>query len=638
MCGIAGIFDAREPSNLDADLLKQMTDALVHRGPDESGFFVEPGIGLGHRRLSIIDLSSGQQPMTSADGSIVVSYNGEIYNYQEIRSILIECGYHFRTNSDTEVILYAWMEWGENCVQHFRGMFAFALYDKRTQSLFLARDRLGVKPLYYSVLPGNVIIFGSELKALLVHPALKRDHDLVSIENYFAYGYIPEPRTIFQSVQKLPAGHTITIRRGRSVGQSHQYWDLNFHQTHKGSVEALGAELIDRMREAVKIRLVSEVPLGAFLSGGVDSSAVVALMAGLSTEPVNTCSIGFREAGYDESSYADRIAQKYHTRHHQRIVDADDFHLIDQLVAAYDEPFADASALPTYRVCQLARETVTVALSGDGGDEMLAGYRRHRFFLNEENVRDVLPLSMRRPLFGFLGRLYPKMDWAPRALRAKSTFQSLSLTSSEAYFNAVAVLGDDQRSQLFSDNFKQQLQGYRASELYCSAMENAPAEDALSRAQYADIKVWLPGDILTKMDRVSMAVSLEAREPLLDHKLMEWAAGLPLDMRIRGGQGKWLFKKALEPHIPYDILYRPKMGFVVPIERWFRGPLASRITSILDGSSTLNSGWFNMNFIRQAINDHVGGYRNNSRLLWQLIMLDASLKRLSTISTSVTVS
>lgn len=628
MCGISGIFDTRGHRRIDRGILKRMTDAIAHRGPDEDGLFIDPGVGLGHRRLSIIDLSSGQQPMATADGQVVVSYNGEIYNFQEIRTQLIECGYHFRTHCDTEVILYAWMEWGEACLQHFRGMFAFAVYDRRTETLFLARDRLGVKPLYYSILPDGIVIFGSELKALLPYPGLGRAIDKHAIEDYFAYGYIPDPRTILRSVKKLPAAHSLTLRRGRSVPAPKAYWDITFRQEHPGSVEDLSDELIERVREAVKIRMVSEVPLGAFLSGGVDSSAVVAMMAGLSDTPVNTCSIGFDVAGYDESGYAEQIAQRYNTNHRSRRVSPDDFSLIDRLARAYDEPFADASALPTYRVCELARENVTVALSGDGADEILAGYRRYRLHAHEERVRSVLPLSLRRPLFGLLGRAWPKMDWAPRPFRAKTTFQSLGMTTAEAYFNSIAVVRNDQREKLFSASFLSELQGYRASDIYKAVMENAPADDPLSQAQYADIKVWLPGDILTKMDRASMAVSLEAREPLLDHKLLEWAAGIAPNMRIRNGQGKWLFKKSLEPYVPHDLLYRPKMGFVVPIDRWFRGPLAERALALADSAVVADSGWFNREFISKAAQDHVKGTRDNSRLLWQLLMFDLSLNHL----------
>ncbi len=627
MCGIAGYFDLRDLRSIPEGILRSMTDTLAHRGPDGSDIWRAPGVGLGHRRLAIIDLSTGDQPMRTPDDAHVVVFNGEIYNFQSVRAELQRRGHQFRTNSDTEVILYAWREYGADCVQHFRGMFAFALWDAQKRELFLARDRLGVKPLYYSVLPDGSFIFGSELKALLAWPRLPREIDPEAVEDYMAYGYVPDPKSILRHVRKLPAAHTLTLARDKPVAPR-RYWDVDFTTRHRGSVADLSAELIDRMREAVKLRLISDVPLGAFLSGGVDSSAVVALMAGLLDQPVNSCSIGFDVAGFDETEYAARIAERYATNHRTRIVSADDFGLVDQLVAAYDEPFADASALPTYRVCQLARETVKVALSGDGADEAMAGYRRHRMHAAEERVRGLLPHGLRAALFGRLGQIYPKLDWAPRFLRAKTTFESLGRSSGEAYFNSVSVQGDRIRRQLFTDRFRSDSQNYWAGSLYVDSMRDAPASDALGQAQYADMQHWLPGDILTKSDRASMAVGLEAREPLLDHELVEWSAGLPLDMRIRGGQGKWLMKHALEPYVPQDLLYRPKMGFVVPVSNWFRGPLADRIENIVNHSHLHDTGWFNRDFLRRAVAGHRSGRMDHGRLLWQMMMLDLSISRL----------
>ena len=626
MCGLAGLFDSRGTRAVDRPLLQRMNDVQTHRGPDGEGLHVEDGLGFAHRRLSIIDLHAGQQPMYSADGQIVIVYNGEIYNFKETRRTLEEVGYRFRTSCDTEVIIYAWMEWGEACLQHFRGMFAFALFDKRTQSLFLARDRLGVKPLHYALQPDGWIAFSSELKSLLAHADISRQLDLHAVEDYFAYGYVPDPRTILAGVRKLPAGHYLLIRRGAPVGAPVCYWDLDFtRHRHSGSVDDLAEELMAQVREAVQLRLVSDVPIGAFLSGGVDSSAVVALMAGMVSGAVNTCSIGFDVQQLDESDYARRLAERYGTNHQSRTVAADDFSLVDTLARAYDEPFADASALPMYRVCELARENVTVALSGDGADEMLAGYRRYRMHMGEEKLRSLLPSGLRQSLFGTLGRFYPKMDWAPRPLRAKTTFQALAMDTAQAYFNSVSVVGDAQRAALFSPAFRRELQGYQASELYRQTMQRAPTDDPLSQAQYADIKIWLPGDILTKVDRASMAVSLEAREPLLDHKLMEWCAALSPSLRLRGGQGKWLFKKALEPMVPKDLLYRPKMGFVVPIAQWFRKALRPDIESLAKRSLALDTGWFDAAYVRRCVEEHTSGARDHSRLLWQLFMLDRSL-------------
>ncbi|MCA3256415.1 MAG: amidotransferase 1, exosortase A system-associated, partial [Alphaproteobacteria bacterium] len=589
MCGIAGYFDLREHRSIPEPVLRAMTDAIAHRGPDGADLWRIPGVGFGHRRLAIIDLEGGRQPMATPDGRVTVLYNGEIYNFMDVRRDLEARGHRFHTDhSDTEVILYAWLEWGEACVERFRGMFAFALFDAKTRTLFLARDRLGVKPLHYAELGDGTLIFGSELKALVAHPKLRRDIDPAAIEDYFAYGYIPDPKCVLTSVRKLEAGHTLTLQSGKPMPQPRRYWDVDFTTRHRGKPADLAAELAERMREAVRLRMIADVPLGAFLSGGVDSSAVVALMAGLSDQPVNTCSIGFDVAGYDETDYAAQIARRYATNHRARIVSPEDFALVDRLAEAYDEPYADASALPTYRVCALARETVTVALSGDGADEAFAGYRRYRMHAAEERVRAHVPLGLRRALFGPLGRWYPKLDWAPRFVRGKTTFESLGRTSGEAYFNSIAVTPDRVRSKLLTDGFRRAAGGHWAGALYVDTMASAPASDALGAAQYADIRHWLPGDILTKMDRASMAVSLEAREPLLDHELVQWAAGLPQDLRIRGGEGKWLLKKAMEPFVPKDLLYRPKMGFVVPISDWFRGRLADRIEAVATCSGLLD--------------------------------------------------
>lgn len=628
MCGITGMFDTRDQRLADRGILERMNDSQHHRGPDETGIFMAPGVGFGHKRLSIIDLSSGQQPMSSADKNVTVCYNGEIYNFMEIRRQLEDYGYKFRTHSDTEVIIYAWMEWGEACVKQFRGMFAFALYDKRTGTVFLARDRLGVKPLHVAALANGWVLFGSELKSLLAHPEIKRDLDVHAIEDYFTYGYIPDPRTILKAAFKLPAGHTMLMRHGQQIGLPKPYWNLKFAHTHKGSEADLAHEMTERLREAVKIRLMSEVPLGAFLSGGVDSSAVVAMMAGLMNEPVNTCTIGFDVATFDETAYAQQIADRYKTNHSSRTVASNDFSLIDTLVNAYDEPFSDSSALPTYRVCQLARESVTVALSGDGGDELFAGYRRHKMHLQEERVRSVLPLGLRRPFFGFLGRAYPQMDWAPQFLRARSTFQALGMTTAEAYVNSISVMRPQMRQQLMTPAFRREIQGYRSLDHMKKVIESAPADDVMGQIQYADIKIWLPGDILTKADRASMAVGLEAREPLLDHKLLEWAAGLPLNMRIRNGQGKYILKKAMEPYVPNDLLYRPKQGFSVPISSWFRGPLKNTISDMLKTSPMLETGWFDRGFLDKVLDDHSRGIADHGRLLWQVLMFDRSLSRL----------
>ena len=627
MCGIVGIFDSRGEREIDADLLVRMNQTQFHRGPDEGGQHLEAGVGLGHRRLSIIDLSAGQQPLFNEDGSVVVVFNGEIYNFQELAQELAALGHTFRTHSDTEVIVHAWEQWGEACVARFRGMFAFGLWDRNLRTLFLARDRLGVKPLYYAWLADGTFLFGSELKVLMAHPGLSRELDALAIEDYFAYGYVPEPRTIFTQALKLPPGHTLTLRRGQSGAQPKQYWDVPFTPLGALTEQEAQEELIERLREAVKIRLIAEVPLGAFLSGGVDSSAVVAMMAGLSQEPVNTCSISFNDAAFNEAEFAAQVAARYHTRHQVEQVNSDDFDLIDKLAALYDEPYADSSAMPTYRVCQLARKKVTVALSGDGGDENLAGYRRYRWHTYEEKLRAMLPLAVRKPLFGMLGNAYPKADWAPKVLRAKSTFEALARDSVEGYFHSVSLLGDDLRKRLFSNAFQKRLNGYSAVEVLRGHAKNAP-DHPLSKVQYLDMKTYLVGDILTKVDRASMAHALEVRVPLLDHKLVEWISGLPPELKLHGREGKYIFKKALRPYLPNDILYRPKMGFAVPLASWFRGPLRQRLRDAVLGNVLAESGLFNLDFLREMVDQHQSGLRDYSAPLWSLLMFESFMRNM----------
>jgi len=601
---------------------------MPYRGPDGSGVWTAPGVGLGHLRLSIIDLAAGAQPMLTEDESLAVVFNGEIYNFAEVRAELEDKGHVFRTHSDTEVILHGYRQWGEACVERFHGMFAFALFDARAQSLWMARDRLGVKPLHYALLSDGSLIFGSELKSLLAHPLLRRAPDISAVEDYMAYGYIPDDACLVAGVKKLGAGETLRLVRGRPVSNPQRYWDVSFADRTKSKPAELEEELVALMRQAVRSRMVADVPLGAFLSGGVDSSSVVALMAEASKQAVKTCTIGFDVASLDETAYADRIARRFATDHRSRIVSPDDYSLIDTLAFHFDEPFADASALPTYRVCELAREQVTVALSGDGADEAFAGYRRHRFQMQGERVRALLPARLRQSLFGTLGRYYPKADWAPRPLRAKSTLLELAGEGGEAYAASVGVTPYDLRRHLFTQDVKTALGAYRAEDRYIAAMANAPARDALDRAQYADIRIWLPGDILTKTDRMSMAVSLEAREPLLDHRIVEFAARLPVSQRIRGNSGKYLMKKAMEPYLPQDILYRPKMGFVTPISDWFRGPLAGEATAVAGGSALAKTGWFDTKLLGKVAADHTSGLADHGRLLWQLVMLDKALGRL----------
>ncbi|PKM11434.1 MAG: asparagine synthetase B [Gammaproteobacteria bacterium HGW-Gammaproteobacteria-3] len=626
MCGIVGLFDLKEKREINRELLGRMNESQHHRGPDEGGLHIEPGLGFGHRRLSIIDLSSGQQPMHSQDGNVVLTYNGEVYNFPQLRKELEALGYTFKTHCDTEVILIGWQAWGESCVEKLRGMFAFAIWDRARETLFLARDRLGIKPLYYAELADGRFIFASELKALKVHPDLPRELDATAIEDYFGFGYIPDPKTIYKNVYKLEPGYHLTLKRGRETSQPQQYWNVEFNAGPGLSERETAEQLIERFREAVNIRMVADVPLGAFLSGGVDSSAVVAMMAGLSEQPVNTCSISFGNPAFNEAKYAKMVADRYHTAHRVEQVDPDDFHLIDRLAGLYDEPYADSSALPTYRVCELAKKQVTVALSGDGGDENLAGYRRYRWHTYEDRMRQWLPDGVRKPLFGFLGRTYPKADWAPKIFRAKSTFESIARDSLEGYFHSISVNSNELRNNLFGAQLKQELQGYQAVEVFRRHTRNVNIENPQSLVQYLDIKTYLPGDILTKVDRASMAHALEVRVPLLDHKLVEWMAGLQPDMKLRQREGKYIFKKSLETYLPDAVLYRPKMGFAVPLSDWFKGPLKHRVRESLLGDAITESGYFETAFIRKMVDQHQSGLRDYSAPIWSLLMFEAFLR------------
>lgn len=628
MCGIAGIYHLQTAKPVEEARVRAMTDSIAHRGPDGADVWIAPGVGLGHRRLSIIDLAGGAQPMPSRDGKAVITYNGEVYNYREVRAKLQAAGRSFATSSDTEVIVEAWRQWGVDCLSHLNGMFAFAIHDQERNCLFVARDRLGVKPLFHAELSDGSVIFGSELKALLAHPLLRRTPDFTAIDDYLGLGYVPDDASIVAGVKKLPAGHYLLLQRGKPLPRPVQWWDVSFAERSRGSADALGEELVSLMRSAVADRMVADVPLGAFLSGGVDSSSIVALMAEASPQAVKTCSIGFDHPDFDETHYAAQIAARFATDHRTRVVSADDYGLIDTLVHAFDEPFADASALPTYRVSELARETVKVALSGDGADEAFAGYRRFTFFQAEERVRRLLPLKLRSSIFGPLGRAYPKLDWAPQFLRAKTTLEELARSSEEAYAAAVGVTSYAGRHRIYSDRAVRELQGHRAENRYIATMRAAPARDALDRAQYADLKIWLPGDILTKVDRTSMAVSLEAREPLVDYRLIEFAARLPSSMRVRGTTGKWLMKNAMRRYLPDDILYRRKMGFSTPVSAWFRGPLAAEAQRIAQGSALGETGWFDGATLGAIVTEHQSGRCDHGRLLWQLLMLDRSLGNL----------
>ena len=626
MCGIVGIFDTQGNRAIDRQVLTRMNESQHHRGPDEGELHMETALGMGHRRLSVIDLATGQQPLHNAARDLVIVYNGEVYNYRELMAELIELGHEFRTRSDTEVVLNAYAAWGEDCVHRLRGMFAFAIWDRKRQTLFLARDHVGVKPMFYSLLPNGYFVFGSELKSIMTFPELSRALNPQAVEDYFAYGYVPEPKTIFHNAFKLNPGHRITVRVGAAAVVQQRWWDVPFQAGPARAEADIESELIERLRDSVQSQMVSEVPLGAFLSGGVDSSAVVAMMAQQDQAPVTTCSIGFDDPEFDESPFAEQVANRYRTQHHGQVVSTNDYGLIDTLARLYDEPFADNSAIPTYRVCQLARQRVTVALSGDGGDENFAGYRRYRYAMAEQGVRDRLPPGLRKPLFGTLGRVYPKADWAPRMFRAKTTFEALARDLVDGYFHGVAIMPDRVRAELFSDKFRADLQGYSAIDVMRGHAAQAPTDDPLSMIQYLDFKTWLPGDILTKVDRASMAHSLEVRVPLLDHELVEWISGLPPALKLHGGEGKYIFKKSLEPFLSEDILYRDKRGFSIPVAQWLRGPLRETVRAAVLSPLLRDTGIFNDGYLRHMVEQHESGASDYSAALWSVLMFESFLR------------
>ena len=622
MCGLAGIFDSDPSARIDTALLRRMTELLGHRGPDGDGFHVERGIGLGHRRLAIIDPASGQQPMYNEDGTVAIVFNGMIYNYQELRSDLQYRGHLFRSRCDTETIIHAWETWGPDCVNHLDGFFAFAIWDRNQQTLFLARDRLGKKPIYYATLPGGRFVFGSEMVALNTVPGISRRIRPRAVDDFFAYGYIPDPETIYEGVARLPAAHALLLKRGETWGAPQRYWRPRI-TPFDISLEQAIEELNTRLFASTERRLISDVPLGAFLSGGVDSSAVVATAARL-RDGLDTFTIGFAGAE-DETPYAEQIARRYGTHQHNEAASA-----IDYIEAAreqgriFGEPFGDQSSVPTHRVCALARRLATVAISGDGGDEVFAGYRRHRWHTLVESARHMLPPGLRRGAIAMLARAYPKLDWAPQWLRAKHTLTELSLDSALGYYRTIARVHDERRRTLFSPEMEAGLDGYDAAARIPALIAESGSDDPLAQAQYVDINTWLPGDILTKVDRASMANSLEVRAPLLDYKLVEWGLSLPATLKLRGGQGKYVFKKAMEPWLPKDVLYRPKQGFATPLGLLFRRE-AARVRARLLGEPMLHSGLFARESLVQMIDEHAAGRFDHSLTLWHLLVFEGFL-------------
>jgi asparagine synthase (glutamine-hydrolysing) len=597
-----------------------MTDVMAHRGPDAHGFHIGRGVGLGHRRLSIIDVSGGDQPMFNEDRTKSVVFNGEIYNFQELRPELEARGHQFATRSDTETIVHAYEEYGEQCVERFRGMFAFAVWDERERRLLLARDRVGKKPLYY-LHDGQHLCFASEMKALLQDPALKRVVDPEALDEFFAFGAVPAPRTILQGVAQIPPSHYLVWEDGRV--RITEYWDVPYgsiiQRSESETLEAFG-EVFD---EAVRLRMISDVPLGAFLSGGVDSSAVVDSMARQSNRPVVTTSVGFMERAYSELDHARAVAQAVRSDHHELVVQPRAAEILPRLVWHLDEPFADSSALPTYYVAKAARERVTVALSGDGGDEVFAGYQR-RYGLNrwETRLRRWLPAWLREGVLGPTGRVYPKADWLPRPLRARYMLQNLGMTFERAYFNDVSLFRSEEKARVLSAEFRSQLNGYDPFDAYARHFDRVRGLDPLNRLLYVDLKTWLVNDILVKVDRMSMANSLEVRSPLLDHKVIEFAATVAPELKYHGRVSKYLLKRHLESRVPRSVISRPKQGFEVPLADWLRGELREMAEDLLFSPRALGRGYLRAEPVLRLWQDHQRKMRDHSPRLWAVMVLE----------------
>ncbi len=615
MCGIAGRFNFDQLQLVDRDVLAAMTDVVAHRGPDQAGYHVAPGIGLGHRRLSIIDLSTGDQPLCNEDGTVWTVFNGEIYNFAAVRAELIAHGHRFRTESDTEVIVHGYEEWGELCVEKFRGMFAFAIWDAVARRLVLARDRLGVKPLYYAELPGTGVVFGSELKSLLEDPDVPREWRPDAIDAYLTLLYVPAPGTIYRDIAKLPPAHVLVAEKG-SV-RTFRYWDLQFTGDENGRREEdYLEELDDLLRESVTLRQISDVPLGAFLSGGIDSTAVVAYMVETSPRPPLTITVGFDNANYDEVAHAQTVAAHLGCELHTRTVTPDVVSLLPKLAWHFDEPYADSSAVPTYYVSRAARELVTVALSGDGGDELWAGYARHRVERAEQRARTALGPA--RTAAGWLGHALPLSVKGARALR------HLALRPEQAYAlkHAYGMFESDAKARLYSRDFGASVDGFDPLAPFRDIYRRCGSSDPLDRALYVDVNTYMVDDILTKVDRMSMAVSLEAREPLLDHRLLEFAASIPTSLKLRNGRSKYLLRKVLDRRVPASILERGKRGFDAPIGEWLRGPLAPMADALLDDGRLRDRGIFNQREVSRLLSEHREGRADHRHRLWQLIMLE----------------
>jgi len=620
MCGIAGRFNYLSDAPVPGDVIDGMCDLLAHRGPDGQGIWTCGPIGLGHRRLAIIDLSAaGRQPMLTTDEDLAITFNGEIYNFQELRGELEQRGHRFRSRTDTEVMLAAYREWGVECLSRFRGMFAFALWDANERKLFIARDRIGKKPLHYFV-DRDGLAFASEPKAFLADPSFVPEPNLEALSAYLTYQYVPSPLSAFKGVQRLPPAHYLTVQDGRVTVQ--RYWKLSYAQKRRMSEEDACAELLHRLREAVRVRLISDVPLGAFLSGGIDSSTIVALMAHLSDAPVKTFSIGFDETDFNELPYARLVADRYATDHHEFIVRPDATEIFQQLVWHYNEPYADASAIPTYYLSELARRHVTVALNGDAGDENFAGYRRYITRTPAQRF-DRLPAAVRRAVAN-AARVAP----APRqsdsvVYRGRQWLRRLSDTPEGRYSRALMMFDAELKAEVCEPAFLERAGGAAASRFLLEAFRTSDAPDFVDALLDVDVNYYLSDCLLVKVDIATMAHGLEGRSPMLDHEFMEFAASLPADLKLRGEETKYIFKRAVRDLLPSDIIDRPKKGFSVPLDVWFRSELRELSADLLLDGRLAQRGYFQMSAVRRLLEEHWSGAASWHNQLWTLVMLES---------------
>ena len=619
MCGIAGKLYFDRYQKVSERDLRMMIDTLIHRGPDGEGIWCKDNVGLGHRRLIIIDRDTAAgQPMSNEDGTVWVSYNGEIYNFQELRQELIQNGHIFRTKCDTEVIVHAYEQYGRDCVQYFRGMFAFAVWDTRSRKLLLARDRVGKKPLFY-YRDQERFVFASEIKAILKDPLIPKKPDPQSIDHFLAFGYIPGSRTIFQGIYKLPAAHWLEIH-GETV-ETERYWKLSYFPKHQLNLKDALVELQERFAEAVQVRLISDVPLGAFLSGGIDSSAVVAAMAKIMKEPVRTFSAGFDEEAFDERVFARQVANKFKTDHTELIVKASVVDLLPRIVWFYDEPFGDSSAIPSFAIAELTRKYVTVALNGDGGDENFAGYSRYK--INQLAYRgDCLPMWLRRGIAAVVDGFPSKWRERQPLLKIDTVAKAMAQRPEYRYLRWIGHLSTEERMSLYTDDFRAVASESDADEVFAQAFQQSHSDNWVDATLNADVEIYLTDDLLVKMDRATMAHSLETRSPFLDHRYMEFVAQLPAALKLDGGESKVALKAALRGILPDSILDRPKKGFDVPLAGWFREDLRDMTHDVLLSQKSLQRGYFQSREISRMLEEHDKSLENHSEDLWDLLVLE----------------